>query len=298
MWNKSIIKATDARSDSRCELTAGDSSPPTATTVNTKRLADMLEAIVGAFFVCGGLDSANYPLAALGYYQLFETTSPPSMNFEMRSESAVALNDLEIPEGYPQLLRKLANCCDEISIFAEYVKLQHYRLEVNLHHESAASMVESIFGYKFRHESLLTEAFTHPSVLGLKNNQRLEFLGDAVLDVAVVEFFFRFSNSYNPGELTSFKSAHTNNIRLGTLGLKLGFHRYLVVMSEEIVADFKDISRVPDDSAIEMIKQSSLHALADCFEALIGAIFLDSEESLATINDTLQKISFMDPLLS
>ena len=297
MWNKSINNAKNSQAGVANEPTVDDNDMKAEVTVNTKRLADLLEAVVGAFFVSGGLDSAKYVLTALGFDQLIGEEPLPPVNLQIRSESTVPPSEPEIPEGYPPLLRKLAYCSDENSIFVEYKQLQQYRLEINLHHESASSMLESEFGYSFRNEALLVEAFTHPSVLGSKNNQRLEFLGDAVLDVAVVEFFYRYSDSYDPGQLTNFKTAHTNNVRLGTLGLKLGFHRHLVAMSEDLVADFKDIPLIPSESLMEAIKESTLHAIADCFEALIGAIFLDCGESLAVVTDALRKIAFLDPKL-
>ena len=294
MWNKSINTASILEGCDGNEPMVEDISAPTEMTVNMKRLADMLEAMVGAFFVSGGLDSAKYILSALGFDALIKVDSLPSMDLEIRSEVAASTSEPEIPEGYPSLLKKLAYCADENSIFVEYKQLQQNCLQMNLHHESALRMVEAEFGYSFQNESLLIEAFTHPSTLGLKHYQRLEFLGDAVLDVVVVEYFYRLFESYDPGQLTSIKNAHTNNVRLGTFGLKLGVHRYLNVMSEDLVADFKDIPFLLSDNLFEMIKESTLHAIADCFEALIGAMFLDSGESLAVVANALQRIAFMD----
>lgn len=287
IWNKSM---TAFQKEIKDESPLAQNLSPGDITVNTKRLADMLEAIVGAFFVSGGLDSGKFALTAFGFDRIHDDFSVIANNVR----NVIITDEPEIPEGYPPLLRKLACCSDEESVFAEYKQLQIMRSNVSLTCGTVSKMVESVFGYKFQDEELLSEAFTHSSVLGIKNNQRLEFLGDAVLDVTVVWILFQYPEQLDQGRLSECKSANTNNSRLGTFGIKLGLHRYLFAMSEELATDFKDIQRILEDNNELAVKDSTLHAIADCFEALIGAIFIDSEESLETVTGVLKKIEFIE----
>ncbi len=123
---------------------------------------------------------------------------------------------------------------------------------------------EKILGFKFKDKELLKRAFVHRSYLNenpksnLKHNERLEFLGDAVLELIVTKYLF---NSYsNPeGELTIWRAALVNSKILARTAEKLNFNDYLLLSKGES----KDIGR-----ARQFI-------LANTFEAVIGAIYLD-----------------------
>jgi len=120
-------------------------------------------------------------------------------------------------------------------------------------------------GYNFKNERLLEQAFTHRSYLnenrrsGREHNERLEFLGDAVLELVVTEFLFAKYPEKPEGDLTSYRAALVNTASISDAAVKLGMNEYLLLSRGEA----KDTGRA---RAI---------ILANVFEALIGAIYLD-----------------------
>ncbi len=130
---------------------------------------------------------------------------------------------------------------------------------------------EKVIGITFKNKDLLKQAFTHRSFLNehrdteLVHNERLEFLGDAVLELIVTEHLYGKYPDKNEGELTSYRSALVNAITLSDAASKIGMNEYLLLSKGEA----KDMGR-----ARQII-------LANTIEALIGAIFLDQGYELA-----------------
>lgn len=118
---------------------------------------------------------------------------------------------------------------------------------------------------KFKNGGLLEQAFTHRSYLnenrqsGREHNERLEFLGDAVLELVVTEFLFAKYPDKAEGELTAVRAALVNTTSISAAAVVLGMNDYLLLSRGEA----KDTGRA---RAI---------ILANAFEALIGAIYLD-----------------------
>lgn len=127
------------------------------------------------------------------------------------------------------------------------------------------SKFEKIIGVHFKNQDLLQQALVHRSYLNenpdfhLKQNERLEFLGDAVLELAVTEYLY---NKYpNPeGELTNWRAALVNAKILSDITKDLGAEEYLFLSRGEA----KDAG----SKARQVI-------LANAFEAIVGAIYLD-----------------------
>lgn len=121
-------------------------------------------------------------------------------------------------------------------------------------------------GYSFNNINLLIEALTHRSYLNEhreytgSHNERLEFLGDAVLELATTDFLFKKFPAKPEGELTSYRAALVNTVSLAESAQALGINDYLLLSKGEA----KDTGRARDV------------ILADAFEAIIGAIYLDS----------------------
>jgi ribonuclease-3 len=128
------------------------------------------------------------------------------------------------------------------------------------------SPLEERIGYKFRNPLLLAEALTHPSVgheLQRKHfdNQRLEFLGDAILQLVITEYLFRNFDAEAEGQLTKLRSRLVSRDTLKMRATELELGRYLILgRGEEATGGRERVS-----------------TLADAFEALIGAIYLDSD---------------------
>jgi ribonuclease-3 len=118
---------------------------------------------------------------------------------------------------------------------------------------------------QFKNEKMLEQAFIHRSFInenprsGLEHNERLEFLGDAVLELVVTEFLYTKYPHQNEGDLTAYRSALVNAVTLGEVADGLDFNSMIKLSKGEA----KDVSRA----------RSSI--LADAYEALVGAIYLD-----------------------
>lgn len=309
-------------------------------TINSKckRLADLVEALVGVYYLSGGIPAAEYVLKALGFWPSLPPTTNQSadhvgqlgklaslqdtfsdlsddnatseqvrLELSARNDSSYLdcvdndtydLNKLCIPEGFPEELCTLAAYPDG-----------HYANDV---FKSAApqlgstiatsdsislSQLEDRLGYHFIDRSFLTLALTHPSVVSAAQNkhsyERLEFLGDAVLDLAVVHLLHQsLKQTMDPGKLSHMKSKYTNNLHLGNVAIQLHLFRSVDVMSAELTDAFKLINlameageRVEFDpeSSVNVVSHAALDVMADCLEALIGAVFLDCKGDLSAI---------------
>lgn len=133
------------------------------------------------------------------------------------------------------------------------------------------STCASRLGLSFRNLDLLTEALTHRSYLNEhrdypgSNNERLEFLGDAVLELAATDFLFKKFPAKPEGELTAYRAALVNTVSLAESAQALDISSWLLLSKGES----KDTGRARDV------------ILADAFEAIIGAIYLDQGFSAA-----------------
>lgn len=126
--------------------------------------------------------------------------------------------------------------------------------------------LEKKLGISFKDKNLLTQAFIHRSYLNengnisIGHNERLEFLGDAVLELVVTDHLYRkFPNSAE-GELTAYRSSLVNTVVIGGVAQDLGMNEYLLLSKGES----KDIGK------------ARMHILANTFESFIGALYLDS----------------------
>ncbi len=126
--------------------------------------------------------------------------------------------------------------------------------------------LEERIRYQFRNPQLLTEALTHPSVAHEKqkrhfDNQRLEFLGDAVLQLIITEHLFARYHEAGEGRLTTRRSRLVSREALKIHAAQLDLGRYLLMGRGEEASG----GRQRDST------------LSDAFEALLGAIYLDSD---------------------
>ncbi len=131
---------------------------------------------------------------------------------------------------------------------------------------SSFSAFETKIGHAFKNPSLLETAFTHRSYLnenrapGREHNERLEFLGDAVLELVVTDYLYKKYPEKPEGELTAVRAALVNTISISDAATKLGMNDYLLLSRGEA----RDTGR-----ARGII-------LANAFEAVIGALYLDA----------------------
>jgi len=134
-----------------------------------------------------------------------------------------------------------------------------------------AKEFEKIIGYSFKDKELLREALTHSSYFyenpqkAHRHNERLEFLGDAVLELAVTEELYNRYPNYEEGTLTSLRAALVNYQMMATVAREINLGKFLFLSRGES----KDKGR-----AREVI-------LANAMEAMIGAIYLDANYKTA-----------------
>lgn len=127
------------------------------------------------------------------------------------------------------------------------------------------SKLEKKLNLKFKNKDLLVQAFCHRSYLNenpdfhLNNNERLEFLGDAVLELIVTEYLFQKYPKKSEGELTNWRAALVNAKMLGDLANELEFSGFLLLSRGET----KELGKARQ------------YILANTLEALIGSIYLD-----------------------
>ena len=124
---------------------------------------------------------------------------------------------------------------------------------------------EKKIGLEFKNKELLKRSLTHRSFLNendnedLKSNERLEFLGDAVLELVVSEFLFHEYPDRPEGELTSFRAAVVRTDNLAKISRKLGFGEFLLMSKGEEMTGGREKE----------------YLLANTFEAVVGALYLD-----------------------
>ena len=115
-------------------------------------------------------------------------------------------------------------------------------------------------GYEFNNSNLITQALTHKSYKKPYSNERLEFLGDAVLNLIVGEFLFTKFNKSNEGELSKIRASLVNETGFTRLAndIKLGDYIYISTAEERNKG------------------RTKASILSDAFEAIMGAIYLEA----------------------
>lgn len=127
------------------------------------------------------------------------------------------------------------------------------------------SEIEQQLNITFTNKDLLMQAFLHRSYLnehaglGMAHNERLEFLGDAVLELVVTDYLYTTYTNKPEGELTAYRAALVNTNTISDAAKKLGFENYLLLSKGES----KDTGK------------ARAYILANTFEAFIGSLYLD-----------------------
>ncbi len=127
------------------------------------------------------------------------------------------------------------------------------------------SQFETTSGITFKNKALLKQAFTHRSYINenrntkIEHNERLEFLGDAVLELVVTDYLFHKYPGRPEGDLTAYRSALVNSTTLAQVATGLGMNDFLLLSHGES----KDVGR------------ARTYILANTFEAFLGALYND-----------------------
>jgi ribonuclease III len=154
---------------------------------------------------------------------------------------------------------------------------------------------EESIGITFHNKAVLQQAFIHRSYInenprsGLAHNERLEFLGDAVLELVVTDHLFRTYPGHTEGDLTAYRSALVNAVVAADVAQSLNMNEYLLLSKGES----KDTGRA---------RQT---ILANAYESFIGALYLDqgydvcnafiSKTLIPRLGDIISKKLWRDP---
>jgi len=123
-----------------------------------------------------------------------------------------------------------------------------------------AENLQKSLGYQFRDEKLITEALTHRSYSKNFNNERLEYLGDAVLDLIVGEYLFNLFPEAEEGILSKLRAALVNEEAFTRLAKRINLGKYLFLSPAEENNNGREKPSI----------------LSSAFEALIGALYLEA----------------------
>lgn len=192
-----------------------------------------------------------------------------------------------------------------VTKYCDYYKLYNrpkYQTDVaTAAQRNLARQVEEEHAYHFKYPRLLRSAFIHPSYPfsyeHIPSYQRLEFLGDALLDMACVNFLYHEFPAYDPQWLTEHKMAMVSNQFFGALCVSLGFHRHILLFNAtfqnqigDYVTDITEARIQAEEDAVRAGKtrgecspdywtsvRQPPKCLPDIVEAYVGALFVDSE---------------------
>ncbi|CAE5956322.1 unnamed protein product [Arabidopsis arenosa] len=225
--------------------------------LSSKTLADVVEALIGVYYVEGGKIAANHLMKWIGIH----VEDDPD-------EVEGTVKNVNVPES---VLKSI-----------DFVGL------------------ERALKYEFKEKGLLVEAITHASrpSSGVSCYQRLEFVGDAVLDHLITRHLFFTYTSLPPGRLTDLRAAAVNNENFARVAVKHKLHLYLRHGSSalekqirEFVKEVQTESSKPGFNSFGLGDCKAPKVLGDIVESIAGAIFLDSGK------DTTAAWKVFQPLL-
>ncbi|KAK1669062.1 hypothetical protein QYE76_057221 [Lolium multiflorum] len=215
----------------------------------SKTISDCVEAIIGAYYVGGGLRAALYVLKWLGV-------------------------DADIEEEL--IIQTILNA-----------SMRTYLPKVDV-----IKMLEAKLGYAFSVKGLLLEALTHPSHQESAESysyQRLEFLGDAVLDILLTRHLFNSHKDTDEGELTDLRCASVNNENFAQVAVKHKFHQFLQHSSGILPDQITEYAHSLENSSLDKDKLLSDAALrgpkvlGDIVESIAGAVLIDTKLDLDVV---------------
>ncbi|KAK8161000.1 hypothetical protein BKA80DRAFT_311181 [Phyllosticta citrichinensis] len=225
-----------------------------------KSVADVCEALIGAAYIT---------------HNNVDVWEPSLWNDAVKAVSKLVckpLHTMETWSGYMDVYQRPAYL-DGASPAAELEMARKAALE---------------HAYQFRNTKLLRSAFCHPSYpiswAKVPSYQRLEFLGDSLLDMACVNYlFYRFPDK-DPQWLTEHKMAMVGNKFLGALCVKIGFYKHLMYNDSQIEHQIREYATEISEAEAEsrgardywVAVKESPKCLPDIVEAYIGAMFVDS----------------------
>nr|CAD7444294.1 unnamed protein product [Timema bartmani] len=189
----------------------------------------------------GKLPAKCYRLNSLTLIRVHWIQVPPSrlgaadmtrlISFDRANGIAGALNMVK----YLQVLPDTVTPNNLLYSHPRTALLGHGDMELYL---KGTKVLERKLGYTFKDRSYLLQALTHPSFFRNRITdcyQRLEFLGDAILDFLITCFIYEHCGLLSPGQMTDLRSALVNNTTFAVLSVRYGFHQYILHSSSHLM---------------------------------------------------------------
>lgn len=168
-------------------------------------------------------------------------------------------------------------------------------------HEVDIARVTDIVGYHFKDPSLIAEALTHASVLdsSVACYQRLEFLGDAVLDFCVTNYLYETYPDAPPGHLHDLRKSSVNNAILSLVCVQLKLYGHIRHLSDSLVSAIQyfieELNQVDKDKKEYWNDLKAPKVLGDIIESLMGAVYVDNGFDLKPCMDLFER--WLKPIL-
>ena len=221
--------------------------------VTDKGVADFMESLIGAYLVAGGMDAALQFMKWIGLKIIRKSTEDEAYDQEMSEgelECDSSTESLGIPQSkrYRQSRSPEHDHTDDVNLLIDrspQILQQHFGpappslfdpskedVVIKLLRCSTGSLepgqIQGIIRWKFKDKALLLQALTHASYQRNRVTdcyQRLEFLGDAVLDYLITIHIYERFPDFDPGKITDMRSALVNNNLFAELAVKLQLHK-------------------------------------------------------------------------
>ncbi|XP_048230330.1 endoribonuclease Dicer homolog 1 isoform X2 [Ricinus communis] len=251
-----VDHADDGYEDDEIEDGELESDSSSYRVLSSKTLADVVEALIGIYYVEGGKTAANHLMRWIGIKVEFD-----------HEEIDSAIRPSNVPES---ILRSID-----------------------------FDALEGALNIKFQDRGLLVEAITHASrpSSGVSCYQRLEFVGDAVLDHLITRHLFFTYTNLPPGRLTDLRAAAVNNENFARVAVNHKLHVHLRHGSSALEKQIRDFVReVQDELSKPGFNSFGLgdckapKVLGDIVESIAGAIFLDSGRDTAVVWKVFQPL--------
>uniref|UniRef100_A0A452I4T4 ribonuclease III n=1 Tax=Gopherus agassizii TaxID=38772 RepID=A0A452I4T4_9SAUR len=274
-----------------------------------KSIADCVEALLGCYLTSCGERAAQLFLCSLGLKVLpvMKKTEWNSTSCSSRGNFNSQQKNLSPNCASASVANSECSLCKEMEYGCLKIPprcmFDHPDADKTLNHLiSGFENFEKKINYSFKNKAYLLQAFTHASYhynTITDCYQRLEFLGDAILDYLITKHLYEDPRQHSPGVLTDLRSALVNNTIFASLAVKYDYHKYFKAVSPElfhVIDDFvqfqmeknemqgmdSELRRSEEDEEkeedIEVPK-----AMGDIFESLAGAIYMDSGMSLEMV---------------
>ena len=267
--------------------------------LSDKGVADCVESLIGAYLVSGGIEAAIRFLKWVGVKLQCQQTPESTVSDQpdsMESGEIASSSSEDSPYLAPPTSKRPRVdmdsplfLSDSSSVFVGHFGAPHslhlsdkQQLEVKrLLKMCRASCISRRLNWEFGDQKLLLQALTHASYSRNRVTdcyQRLEFLGDAVLDYLVTCHIYSTFPRYSPGDISNMRAALVNNVTFAELSVKLELHRSLLHNSPSLFKQIQDYidnvgSGRDDDDDSELVDSSeSCHSMLDTESTLVSTL--------------------------